>query len=116
MMILLFFIRPLEWSIESGRNICFVSYPKTKMLINAAKYMVDEHVLEFIAKMIGDFILAISSFKWHDLHDMSHVEMVGFSFGAHIAAFACRYLHKQAKTQVKFLLGINGKTIFQFQF
>lgn len=109
------FFRPLDWSRISERNICFVSYSEIKKgLIRAVKTMVNEHLIEFIAKVIGDFILAIDGFKLDGVHDMSHVEIVGFSMGAHIAAFACRYLYFKTGTQVKFLLGINAKNISNF--
>lgn len=110
--LVLFFCLPLEWYNKSGRNICFIEYPKPKSdVIGSIVYMVTEHVLEFIAKLTGDLIIEIQrkSLNRKDglgVRDMSHVEMSGWSFGAHIASRACRYLFNITGTRVKFLQGI----------
>lgn len=64
--------------------------------------MVKNHILEFIAKVTGDLVL-------HIFRDMSHVEMSGFSFGAHIASRSCRYLFNVTGTKVEFLQGMDQK-------
>lgn len=58
--------------------------------------MVKSHRIEFVARVARDLVEAVGL-------ALSRVIMVGFSFGAHIAAQACRYCAKRI-SETKILL------------
>lgn len=78
--------------------------------------MVKSRRLEFVAKIAGDLVLAVRKkcLEKGDtgIRNMSHVEIVGLCFGAHIGGRACRYLYMMTKTKVKLLLGTTKHYIF----
>lgn len=72
--------------------------------------MVSTRRLEFVAKQARDLVLnvreiCLESRKANCLKNMSQVEVIGFSFGAHIGAHTCKFLYEKTNEKVKLLLG-----------
>ena len=101
MFVLAYFPIPLEWSYKSGRDICFIRYHKKTSFRTVTENVY--HRLPVMAKMIGNFILAVGL-------KMSQVEIMGFSLGGLIGSRVCRYLHMETGQKVKFLLGKKQNT------
>lgn len=96
-----------EWFVAANEIICFVTnsylkHPKAKVfhLGSTVKYRVST-----VAENTGALILSLLSSGI--ISSLQCITMIGFSLGAHIASFTCRYLYKQTmdKQKVSFLLG-----------
>ncbi|XP_031617553.1 phospholipase A1-like isoform X2 [Contarinia nasturtii] len=107
-----------EWFIESGTNICFIAYTYQNYdisVLNTYSYLkktLTTRRVEFVAREARDLILnvrkqCVESKKRGCLKDMSQVTMLGFSLGAHIAAYACRYLYSETNEKIPKLIGLD---------
>ncbi|XP_031617560.1 phospholipase A1 2-like [Contarinia nasturtii] len=100
------------WFDASTTNICYVTYAFENSattlikLIPHMKKMVQTNRLEFVAKEVRDLVLSVRDLKG-SIKSISQIVMVGFSFGAHIASRACRYLTAKTGEKVKKLIGLD---------
>lgn len=110
----------LEWFTASGQNICIISYyyldnpTQLHTLLPHVFKMVRTKRLDFVAKEALNLVLktrskCIKSQKPNCLQHMSQVEVVGFSFGAHVGARACKYIKEKTNEKVKILLGMQNE-------
>ncbi|XP_031632635.1 uncharacterized protein LOC116346619 [Contarinia nasturtii] len=66
---------------------------------------------EYVAKMARDLVLDIGekcamSTRNKCVKNLSHVDVTGFGFGAHIAGYTCEYLFKRTDGKVRILLAL----------
>ncbi|XP_031617562.1 phospholipase A1 2-like [Contarinia nasturtii] len=100
------------WYEASDTNVCYITYAfensvtTLAKLIPHTKNMVQTNRFIFVAKQARDLVLSVRNLKGN-IKSMSQIVMVGFSFGAHIAAIACRYLTAKTKEKVKILIGLD---------
>ncbi|XP_031617149.1 phospholipase A1-like [Contarinia nasturtii] len=107
-----------EWFMKSGTNVCYIAYAfgdQRATLYNLYFYLkkiVKTNRVEYVAKEAFDFISNIQQ-KCIDtqmdgcLKNMSQIVMVGYSLGAHIAGYTCRYLSEKTGEKVKKVIGLD---------
>lgn len=106
----------LEWFQKTDKNICIVTYayitnPTTVLnILLHVNLMVSDRRLDFVAKMARNLVLMVrekcyESGKKGCLKFLTQVEVVGYSFGAHIGSRTCAFLFNRLNERVKRLIG-----------
>ncbi|XP_031617561.1 phospholipase A1-like [Contarinia nasturtii] len=114
----IFFKYAKEWFSKTDKNICIITYAYSSTsttlfnILFHVNQMVSTKRLDFVAKQAQDLVLETKK-KCEDsrrtscLRHMSQVEVVGFSFGAHIAGLTCGLLFEKTGEKVKILLALD---------
>lgn len=102
-----FFIQSqtLGWHFETDTNVCLVQYKYLKDIKQAAfklKNTVDNR-LQIVAQQASEFIRKLM--KENIVQSLENVVMVGYCFGAYIAAYTGRHLKSATNQLVKALFG-----------
>ncbi|XP_031635207.1 uncharacterized protein LOC116348365 [Contarinia nasturtii] len=107
-----------EWFTESGSNICIVSYNFDMEPVSGCNPALvaqhDEAIkrLGYVAKLGRDLITGIQDTCW-DSEDggkclnIHEVDIIGFNFGAHVAAQTCEFLKQKMNQKVRMLLALD---------
>ncbi|XP_031635217.1 uncharacterized protein LOC116348372 [Contarinia nasturtii] len=104
----------------SGNNICIITYAYTtepsvgcsKAVSNLNK-MVTSKRLDYVARLSADLIIGIQDICWNDEDggrclNIHEVDIIGFSFGAHVAGRTCEYISEKTKGEkVRLLLALD---------
>lgn len=100
----------------SNNNICVFTYAYIRhrtTLFNLLAHlnkMVKTKRIEFVAKQARDLVLRVrnecyETGKSSCINYLSQVDVVGFSFGAHIGSHTCKFLFEKTGQKVRMLLG-----------
>ncbi|XP_031617123.1 phospholipase A1-like [Contarinia nasturtii] len=119
------FIGSLEWFIHSGTNICYIAYAfenyEASMfnLIFYIKRILETNRVEYVAREALNLVLNVrkkcSETKSKQcFKNMSQLTVLGFSLGAHIGAYACRYFFEATNEKARRLIGLDPAAISFF--
>lgn len=106
----------IEWAKQSDTNVCYLTYAYEEIryglynLIAMASEMVQNHRLQYAAKVARDFVLSIREECIKNgspgcLSKMSKLTVLGLSFGAHVASQTCKNLYQSTGEKVGKLIG-----------
>ncbi|XP_031617234.1 phospholipase A1-like [Contarinia nasturtii] len=111
-----------EWYIKSGTNICYIAYAFDKYhasiynLYFYVKRIMETNRVEYVAQEALELVMNVRKKCLETkipgcVQHMSQVTVLGYSLGAHIGAYTCRYLIDATGEKVKKLIGLDAAAI-----